>query len=83
MRMVFTRHAAGQFVGVSERTIRDWAYAGLIPFGIRPLQDGRYVFHRSDLEYARDVVKPTRQNIGTRPAITRRPAGILAGGRRR
>jgi predicted site-specific integrase-resolvase len=78
MRMVFTEKAAGAFVGVTGQTVTRWAHTGLIPFGVRPLQDGKLTFHRSDLEYARDVVKPTRKNTGPQSVILKRaPRGIV------
>lgn len=78
--MLFNERAAGLYVGVTGQTITKWSHLGLIPFGVRPLQDGRPVFHRWDLDYAREVVVPTRRGAAKRALGThlkRRPAGIL------
>jgi hypothetical protein len=78
--MLFNARAAGFYVGVTASTVEKWSQIGLIPYGVRPLQDGRPTFHRWDLDYARDVVKPTRKGAGRialNQPLKRVPAGIL------
>lgn len=84
MRMLFNERAAGLYVGVTGQTIAKWSRLGLIPFGVRPLQDGKPVYHRWDLDYAREVVVPTRKGAGVRALsrpMKRLPAGIVLGSR--
>jgi len=84
--MLFNARTAGLYTGISPSTLIRWSQKGLIPFGVRPLQDGYPTYHRWDLDYARDVVRPQVHNAGTvynsRP-MKRSPAGIVQGKRSR